>query len=288
MENKTVNQEKAVAEIKINHQAVKGNLTNEPEIKVLESGLKVANFSIKQSYPIGTPQEGKKQEYVNNYHQVVAFGEQAELIEKAAFKKGDFIEAEGKANFFSYQKDDAEGMNYGNKIIANNIQKLAPGVKPFQQHNNYIELKGNLTKNPEFKILPSGQKIATISVAHNYKLKDKEDQVMFVNATIFNDKTVEAIEKSNMEKGNTISLKGSVEPSTYVDKNQNNRYSVSINANFVQLDKSKEVVVDHSNNITPEIAKESTKKPTAKKVTKTQIEKTAKKEAPKKNKGLSK
>ncbi len=288
MENTTEKQVKKAAEVKINYQAVKGNLTSEPEVKVLDSGMKVANFSIKQSFPIGTPKEGQKQEYVNNYHHVVAFGDQADLVEKAGYKKGDFIEAEGKASFFSYQKEGVEGMNYGNKIIANNIQKLEAGVKPFQKHNNYIELKGNLTKDPEIKVLPSGQEIANISVAHNYKVKDKEDQVMFVNATIFNEKTVDAIKKSTMEKGSTISLKGSVEPSTYIDKNQNNRYSVSINSNFVQLNKSKEVVIDHQNTPTPEIVKEIGKKPANKKeaLAKTKVKKDVPKKDAKKRKGV--
>lgn len=288
MENTTEKQVKKAAEVKINYQAVKGNLTNDPEIKILESGTKVANFSIKQSFPIGTPKEGQKQEYVNNYHHVVAFGDQADLVEKAGYKKGDFIEAEGKASFFSYQKEGVEGMNYGNKIIANNIQKLEAGVKPFQKHNNYIELKGNLTKDPEIKVLPSGQEIANISVAHNYKVKDKEDQVMFVNATIFNEKTVDAIKKSTMEKGSTISLKGSVEPSTYIDKNQNNRYSVSIYSNFVQLNKSKEVVLDHQNTPTPEIVKEIGKKPANKKEApaKAKVKKDVPKKDAKKRKGV--
>ncbi|OFY93705.1 MAG: hypothetical protein A3K10_17185 [Bacteroidetes bacterium RIFCSPLOWO2_12_FULL_31_6] len=225
---------------------------------------------------------------MNNYHHVVAFGDQADLVEKAGYKKGDFIEAEGKASFFSYQKEGVEGMNYGNKIIANNIQKLEAGVKPFQKHNNYIELKGNLTKDPEIKVLPSGQEIANISVAHNYKVKDKEDQVMFVNATIFNEKTVDAIKKSTMEKGSTISLKGSVEPSTYIDKNQNNRYSVSIYSNFVQLNKSKEVVLYHQNTPTPEIVKEIGKKPANKKEApaKAKVKKDVPKKDAKKRKGV--
>lgn len=238
MKNEENQNEKSASDVKINYQAVKGNLVDVPEFKQLENGKSIAEFTIKQSYPVT---KGEEKTYVNNYHNCVAFGEQAEKMKNPKFIKGAFVEVEGKSNIQVQEKET--GNNYFNKVLVNNAQVLEHGVKPFQQDNNHLELTGNLTKDPEIKVLDGGKKVANITLAHNYKIGDQE-KVMYANAAIFNEKIIEHLEKNDVKKGETLGIKGSIEPSSYEDKNGEKRYTVKISANFVALNKSKEQVVD--------------------------------------------
>lgn len=89
----------------INKVILVGNLGKDPEIRVIESGRKVANFSLATTETY----KDKNGERVDQteWHNIVFWGPIADVIEKY-LKKGSRIYVEGKIRTRSY--DDKEGV----------------------------------------------------------------------------------------------------------------------------------------------------------------------------------
>ncbi|MDG5490536.1 single-stranded DNA-binding protein [Psychroserpens sp. SPM9] len=97
-----------------------GNLGNDPEIINLESGKMLAKFSIatNESYKNA---EGEKITDTQ-WHNVVAWGKTAEIIEKYV-TKGKEVAIEGKLTSRSY--DDKDGQKrYVTEIVCNELLML--------------------------------------------------------------------------------------------------------------------------------------------------------------------
>lgn len=95
-----------------------GNLTKDPEIKALPSGIKVTSFGIATNRSF-KDKNGVKQETAE-YHNIVSFGKPAELIAQY-MKKGNPIFVEGRIQTRSW--DDKDGQKkYRTEIIVENFQ----------------------------------------------------------------------------------------------------------------------------------------------------------------------
>jgi single-strand DNA-binding protein len=81
-----------------------GNLGNDPEVKTLESGKKMAKFSVATSETYRNAKGEKVKE--TQWHKLVAWGKLAEIIEKYV-GKGKEVAVEGKLVTRSY--NDKEG-----------------------------------------------------------------------------------------------------------------------------------------------------------------------------------
>ena len=100
-----------------------GNLGNAPEIKTLETGKKLATFSIATNESYRNAKGEKVTE--TQWHRVVAWGKLAEIAEKY-FDKGKEVAIEGKLVSRSYQ--DKEGQKkYTTEVQAGEMLML--GVK---------------------------------------------------------------------------------------------------------------------------------------------------------------
>jgi len=97
----------------INVCSLLGRVGRDPEVKHLDSGNAVANFTVATSETFKDKQ-GNKQETVE-WHNVVAWGKTAEIVEKYV-QKGDLIFVTGKIHYDSYQDKD------GNKRSTTKIQ----------------------------------------------------------------------------------------------------------------------------------------------------------------------
>ncbi len=97
-----------------------GHVGQEPEIKNLEGGKKVASFSIatNDSY---TNDKGEKVEQTE-WHKVIAWGKTAEIIEKYV-TKGKEIAIEGKLTHRSYDDKNGE-KRYVTEIVTNELVLL--------------------------------------------------------------------------------------------------------------------------------------------------------------------
>ena len=100
-----------------------GNVGNEPEITNLDSGKKVAKFSIATNEFYKNSNGEKEQN--TQWHNVVAWGKIAEIIEKYV-GKGKEVALEGKLTSRSYETKEGE-KRYVTEVVANEI--LLFGIK---------------------------------------------------------------------------------------------------------------------------------------------------------------
>ncbi len=101
----------------LNKAIVYGNLTRDPEIKALPSGIQVASFSIATNR-VYKDKNGARQEQ-SEFHNIVVFGRQAETAAQY-LKKGATALVEGRMQTRSW---DSEGVKkYRTEIIADRVQ----------------------------------------------------------------------------------------------------------------------------------------------------------------------
>ena len=97
-----------------------GNLGRDPEIRYLQSGNAVVNFSIATSEQWTDKGTGERQEKTE-WHRIVVFGKQAETCSKY-LSKGSSIYIEGRLQTRSWEKDGQT--HYTTEIVASNFQFL--------------------------------------------------------------------------------------------------------------------------------------------------------------------
>ena len=103
----------------LNKAFLYGNLVRDPELKALPSGIKVANFSIATNRTY-KDKEGKKVD-TTEYHNVVAFAKQAELIAQY-LKKGSGIFVDGRLQTRSWDDKATNSKKYRTEVIVENFQ----------------------------------------------------------------------------------------------------------------------------------------------------------------------
>ncbi|AVR47299.1 single-stranded DNA-binding protein [Christiangramia fulva] len=109
-----------------------GNVGNTPEIRNLESGKKVASFSMATNDHYRTTSGEKIQE--TQWHNLVAWGKTAEIIENHV-GKGKEIAIDGKLSSRSYE--DKEGVKrYVTEIVISEILLL--GSKNLDENHDNV------------------------------------------------------------------------------------------------------------------------------------------------------
>jgi single-strand DNA-binding protein len=110
----------------VNKAIILGYVGKDPEIKTLEAGVKVANFTIATTDKGYTLQNGTTVPDRTEWHNIVAWRGLAEVTEKY-IRKGSMLYVEGKIQTRSWEKDGIK--RYLTEIYAENIQMLASGKK---------------------------------------------------------------------------------------------------------------------------------------------------------------
>ena len=100
----------------LNKAFIVGNLTRDPELKALPSGINVCSFSVATNKV--TVKDGNKTEKTE-FHNIIAFGKMGENVAQY-MKKGNSIMIEGEIQTRSWEKDGAK--QYRTEILAGNIQ----------------------------------------------------------------------------------------------------------------------------------------------------------------------
>jgi len=110
----------------LNKAFLYGNLTSDPELKSLPSGIKVTSFSLATNRTYKDKDGGKKED--TQFHNIVAFGKPAELIAQY-MKKGRPIFVEGRMQTRSWDDKTTNSKKYRTEIIVDNFQfgPSAPG-----------------------------------------------------------------------------------------------------------------------------------------------------------------
>jgi single-strand DNA-binding protein len=103
----------------LNKVIILGNLTRDPELRALPSGIKVASFSLATNRT-WKDQSGKKQD-ATEYHNIVAFGKLAELISQYS-KKGSSLYVEGRLQTRSWDDKTSGEKKYRTEIVVESFQ----------------------------------------------------------------------------------------------------------------------------------------------------------------------
>jgi single-strand DNA-binding protein len=101
----------------LNKVIIIGNLTRDPELKSLPSGIQVANIGVATNR-VWKDKEGNKQENTE-FHNVVIFGRQAETTAQY-LRKGSSVLIEGRLQTRSWEADGIK--KYRTEIIAESVQ----------------------------------------------------------------------------------------------------------------------------------------------------------------------
>lgn len=101
----------------LNKAMVYGNLTRDPELRSLPSGIQVATFSLATNR-VWKNQDGARQENTD-YHNIVVFGRQAETVSQY-LKKGSSAFVEGRMQTRSWEADGQK--KYRTEIVADRVQ----------------------------------------------------------------------------------------------------------------------------------------------------------------------
>ena len=101
----------------INKAFLFGNLTRDPELRSLPSGVKVASFGLATNR-VYKDKEGTRQE-ATEFHNIVVFGCQAETAGQY-LKKGSSVFVEGRIQTRSW--DGEKGKQYRTEIVAERVQ----------------------------------------------------------------------------------------------------------------------------------------------------------------------
>jgi single-strand DNA-binding protein len=103
----------------LNKAIIIGNLTRDPELKSLPSGIKVCSFSVATNR-VWKDKNGARQESAD-YHNVVVFGRQAETVAQY-MKKGNSILVEGRIQTRSWDDKTSGEKKYRTEIVADRTQ----------------------------------------------------------------------------------------------------------------------------------------------------------------------
>ena len=96
-----------------------GNLTRDPELRSLPSGIKVCSFSLATNR-VWKDKNGARQESTD-YHNIVVFGRQAETVAQY-MKKGSSILVEGRIQTRSWDDKTSGEKKYRTEMVADRTQ----------------------------------------------------------------------------------------------------------------------------------------------------------------------
>jgi single-strand DNA-binding protein len=103
----------------LNKVFIIGNLTRDPELKAIPSGIKVCSFSVATNR-VWKDKNGQRQEAAD-YHNVVVFGRQAETVAQY-MKKGSQVMIEGRMQTRSWDDAATNTKKYRTEVIADRVQ----------------------------------------------------------------------------------------------------------------------------------------------------------------------
>lgn len=97
-----------------------GNLVNDPESTVLQSGIKKCSFRVATNRQYKSKETGQREA---DYHNVVAFGNVAKVCDKY-LSKGRKCAIEGAIQYRAYESKDG-AKRYFTEIIAHSVEFLS-------------------------------------------------------------------------------------------------------------------------------------------------------------------
>ncbi|HVT75108.1 MAG TPA: single-stranded DNA-binding protein [Candidatus Paceibacterota bacterium] len=103
----------------LNKALIVGNLTRDPEMRALPSGMQVASLSVATN-SVWRDKDGNKKEDTQ-FHNIVVFGRQAETAGQY-LKKGQQVMVEGRIQTRSWDDKTSGEKKYRTEIVADRVQ----------------------------------------------------------------------------------------------------------------------------------------------------------------------
>lgn len=128
-----------------------GRLGKDPEVRHLESGATVANFSIATSETYKDKNTGERKE-LTEWHNIVLWRGLADIAEKY-LKKGDMVYIEGKLKTRSWDKDGIT--RYTTEVVGDNMTMM--GGAPSSSNGGEMKEGGQLKQEPQHNESPVTQ-----------------------------------------------------------------------------------------------------------------------------------
>ncbi len=116
----------------LNKALIIGNLTRDPELKAIPSGIKVCSFSVATNR-VWKDKEGNKKEAAD-FHNIVVFGRQAETVAQY-MRKGSQVLIEGRIQTRSWDDASTGVKKYRTEIIADRVQFGSSASSPRVSQN---------------------------------------------------------------------------------------------------------------------------------------------------------
>lgn len=129
----------------VNKVILIGNLGKDPEVRYLESGVPVANFSIATSESYNDKNTGEKRE-ITDWHNIVLWRGLATVAEKY-LKKGMKVYIEGKLKTRSWN-DENNQTRYTTEVVADQMTMLSRAENSGQAQTNYPNSAENKPVQP--------------------------------------------------------------------------------------------------------------------------------------------
>jgi single-strand DNA-binding protein len=102
---------------------------------------------------------------------------------------------------------------------------------------NKITIVGNLGRDPELRYTPQGVAVCSFSMATNEKRRDKsgelQDLTTWFKITLWRDKAETAAKY--LTKGSTVYIEGRLRIEEWTDRDNNNRYTLDVQATDMQF-----------------------------------------------------
>ena len=105
----------------VNKVILVGRLGKDPEVRNLENGTTVANFTLATSESYKDRTSGEKKE-ITEWHNIVVWRALAEITQKY-LHKGDMVYIEGKLRTRSWEKEGVT--RYTTEVVADNMTMLS-------------------------------------------------------------------------------------------------------------------------------------------------------------------
>lgn len=103
----------------LNKVFIIGNLTRDPELRAIPSGIKVCSFSVATNR-VWKDKNGARQEAAD-YHNIVVFGRQAETVAQY-MRKGSQVMVEGRMQTRSWDDQATNTKKYRTEVVADRVQ----------------------------------------------------------------------------------------------------------------------------------------------------------------------
>lgn len=117
----------------VNKVILVGRLGKDPEVRNLENGAAVANFTMATSESYKDKTTGEKKE-ITEWHNIVLWRGLAEISQRY-LHKGDMVYIEGKLRTRSWEKEGVT--RYTTEVVADNMTMLSTKGSGSSQSNSY-------------------------------------------------------------------------------------------------------------------------------------------------------